>query len=123
MGTTMSKKMKAYEIRYRSDNAGTSDADIENVVVVSVSKSQAIIDLVNENSYYCWIDNIRKLTEFEVDTSTNNLGNNMTDNKEVKEVIEGLLKALSRYEYLSNQYKQCLPAIEKAKTFLNGEEV
>lgn len=47
----------------------------------------------------------------------------MTDNKEAKEVIEELLKALSRFGYLTNQYKQCLPSIEKAKKFLNGEEV
>ena len=66
----MSKKMKAYEIRYRPDEPM---ADMKNVVVVSVSKSQAIIDLVNEDNVY-WVDNIRKLTEFEVDTSTNNLG-------------------------------------------------
>lgn len=51
----------------------------------------------------------------------------MTDqekpNKEAKEVIEGLLEVLSHFEYLPNQYKRCLPAIEKAKKFLNGEEV
>lgn len=39
-------------------------------------------------------------------------------NKEAKEVIEGLLKVLSHFEYLPNQYKYCLPAIEKAQKFL-----
>lgn len=43
---------------------------------------------------------------------------NKQPNKEAKEVIEGLLKVLSHFEYLPNQYKCCLPAIEKAKTFL-----
>jgi hypothetical protein len=141
----MSKKMKAYEIRYRPDNAGTSDADMKNVVLVSVSKSQAIIDLVNEDNP-AWIGSIRKLAEFDTRGRWNYgysygstkfyFENNMTNEeksntnrlaliwlKESQEVIEGLLEVLSRFEYLSNQYKQCLPAIEKAKKFLNGEEV
>jgi len=50
----------------------------------------------------------------------------MTDErarKEAEEVIEGLLKALSHFEYLPNQYKRgfskyVLPAIEKAQKFL-----
>ena len=45
----------------------------------------------------------------------------MTDErarKEAEEVIKGLLKALSHFEYLPNQYKHVLPAIEKAQKFL-----
>ncbi len=40
------------------------------------------------------------------------------NNKEAEEVIEGLLAALSHFEYLPNQYKHVLPAIEKAQKFL-----
>ena len=59
----MSKKMKAYQILYRPDNANT---DMNYVVVISVSKSEAIIDLVNADNVY-WIESIRSYPEFEVD--------------------------------------------------------
>ena len=58
----MSKKMKAYEILYRPDNANT---DMKWVVVISVSKSEAIIDLVNAVDVY-WIDSIQR-SMYEVD--------------------------------------------------------
>ena len=58
----MSKKMKAYDLVYRPDNANT---DMEWVVVISVSKSEAIIDLVNAVNVY-WIDSIQR-SMYEVD--------------------------------------------------------
>ena len=45
----------------------------------------------------------------------------MSKEKEAEEVIEGLLKVLSHFEYLPNQYKHCLPAIEKAQKFLGKQ--
>ena len=41
--------------------------------------------------------------------------------KNAEEVIEGVLKVLSHFEYLPNQYKHCLPAIEKAQKFLGKQ--
>lgn len=58
----MSKKMKAYDLVYRPDNANT---DMKWVVVISVSKSEAIIDLVNAVDVY-WIDSIQR-SMYEVD--------------------------------------------------------
>ena len=58
----MSKKMKAYDLVYRPDNANT---DMEWVVVISVSKSEAIIDLVNAVNVY-WIESIQR-SMYEVD--------------------------------------------------------
>ena len=40
--------------------------------------------------------------------------------KAVKEVIEGLMKALSNFDYLENQYKaHALPAMQEAQEFLD----
>ena len=58
----MSKKMKAYDLVYRPDNANT---DMKWVVVISVSNSEAIIDLVNAVDVY-WIDSIQR-SMYEVD--------------------------------------------------------
>jgi len=45
----------------------------------------------------------------------------MTSNKEAKEVIEGLMKGLSAFSYLPNQYRNhAIPALEKAQEFLDG---
>ena len=41
--------------------------------------------------------------------------------KEAKEVIEGLMKGLSAFSYLTNQYESfAIPALEKAQEFLDG---
>ena len=51
----------------------------------------------------------------------------MTSNKEAKEVIEGLMKGLSRFRRfifvnstLADLYNHAIPALEKAQEFLDG---